>query len=44
MGIFDTVKQMDTPISGSVLLDCGYHLCSDCEPEDGSGPRVAKYA
>ena len=43
MGIFDVVKQMDTPISESVLLACGYCLHSDCEPEDGSGPRVAKY-
>lgn len=43
MGIFDVVKQMGTPISGSVLLDCGYYLHSDCEPEDGSGPRVAGY-
>ena len=44
MGIFDVVKQMDTPISGSVLLDCGYCLHSDCEPEDGSGPIVAGYS
>ena len=44
MGIFDVAKQMDTPISGPVLLNCGYCLHSDCEPEDGSGPRVAEYS
>ena len=43
MGIFSIVKQIDTPMSVSVLLNCKYCLYSDCEPEDGSGPRVAKY-